>query len=747
MPVSKRRLEERSNSSNEMPDGLKPYKFHGLVVEYSKRDTECVTECPFCGKHKFSINVNTGQWRCFVCGGGTDKGGGGLFDFLQLLWQASDQATTDYREMQEMKGIQYPESLMYWGVARSITSGHWVIPAYNIVNHEIKLRQLYRYTKIKAGEEYKQVLLPTPLPNTGKPKHGIFGLQNFERGKDEIYICEGPWDGIRLWEVMRTTAMKDEEGTKFEDTGSLERSLYHNANVISMPGCNAFVPTIKELCKSKTVYLCYDNDYPQVNPKTNVRSTPAGYMGAKRAASHLTETTDSILYLRWGEQGYDADLPDGFDVRDILAEDKIEGITNIYDRMMEVPDEWTDETAAKQLTSVQPIPCNDWETLSNAWRKALKWTEGLDRALCAMLASVASTNSIGDQLWLKVIGPPSCGKSTLSEAISVNRHYVIAKSSIRGFHSGYKDKDEKKDNSLIPLIMGKTFILKDGDTLLQSPGLGQILAEARDLYDSVSRSHYKNNMGKDYEGVRMTWLLCGTSSLRALDNSELGQRFLDCVVMDRIDSELEDDILWRQVNRAAEHVDIEVDPEDKTTNYSPELLEAMQLTGGYVTWLRENAYQKLRYIKFSEQAKRQCMYLGKFVSYMRSRPSSHQKEEATRELAARLVSQHTRLAKCTALVLNCDSVNEEVMRRVRQVALDTSRGIVLKIAQHLHSNYNTGASFKAIHLRLNCTEGELRTLLRFLREIGMVKYVKLNRQNVWMLTEELQALCSKVLTP
>src|SRR5690606_35550052 len=136
------------------------------------------------------------------------------------------------------------------------------------------------------------------------------------------------------------------------------------------------------------------------------------------------------------------------------------------------------------------------------------------------------------------------------EAISVNQDYVVAKSTIRGFHSGFKtDGNGEEDNSLIDQIRDKTLVTKDGDTLLQSPNLGQILSEARDLYDSTSRTHYRNKMSRDYAGVRMTWLLCGTSSLREIDQSELGERFLDCVLMDDIDDELEDAILWRVANR------------------------------------------------------------------------------------------------------------------------------------------------------------------------------------------------------
>ena len=375
---------------------------------------------------------------------------------------------------------------------------------------------------------------------------------------------------------------------------------------------------------------------------------------------------------------------------------------------------------------------------------------GLDHALSVMLASVASTKTVGDQLWVKVIGPAACGKSTLCEALSINQDYVFAKSTIRGFLSGYR-KDggkDKEDNSLIPLVRDKTLVTKDGDTLLNLPNLGQILSEARDLYDGTSRSHYRNAMGNDYAGVRMTWLLCGTSSLRAIDSSELGERFLDCVIMEGIDDELEDEILWRVVNRADRNLAIESDGEPGT-QYEPELVEAMQLTGGYVSYLRENAVSVLPAIENPRWALRQCARLGKLVAYMRARPSQRQDEGAEREFAPRLVSQHVRLAKCLAMVLNRKSVDEKVMRRVRRVSLDTSRGQTLAIAHCLHKS-SDGSEVKALSAFTNQPEEKIRTLLRFLRQIGVVepfnvKTVGVSYRVRWRLTRRLRLLYNSVM--
>jgi len=355
--------------------------------------------------------------------------------------------------------------------------------------------------------------------------------------------------------------------------------------------------------------------------------------------------------------------------------------------------------------------------------------------------------------WANGVFHHNCGKSTLCEAISVNREYVVAKSTIRGFHSGYKSDggDEEQDHSLIPTIRDKTLVTKDGDTLLQSPNLSQILAEARDLYDSTCRTHYRNAMSKDYSGIRMTWLLCGTSSLRAIDSSELGERFLDCVIMDGIDDELEDEVLWRVANRASRNLVYESDGKAET-QYEPELAKAMQLTGGYVAYLRENAIGKLSTIDYPPWAMRQCTKLGKFVAHMRARPSQHQEENAEREFGARLVSQHVRLAACLALVLNCDQINQEVMRRTTQVAMDTSRGQTLDIAAHLYTAGRDGREVRGLSLFTNRTEEKTRGMLRFLKQIGVVELFSAKAKGItskarWRLTTRMHQLYKDVVEP
>lgn len=728
---------------NEHPDTLRPYIFHGVNLEYKASSRDAVGDCPWCSRQgKFLVKIETGEWQCFKCHEGSERGGGNSFTFVRTLWKYSSDATevSDYAELAEARKIS-PETLIEWSVVKSSLTGEWIIPGYNTDGTMVTL---YKYVR---GRE-RTLLLPTPTMGSR-----LFGVDLYEGNKPGLYLCEGPWDAMALWETL--ASLKESDG-RLVPTANKARSLLAGSNVIAVPGCMTFSENWDTLFSGRDVRIMFDNDHPVVNPKTKAIVTPASRVGAKRVCGVLTSTPErpsSLKILSWSRDigvDFDPSLPAGYDVRDHLTSDmgRLSAMEDIISRLVDPPAEWIHESSSKPTNhgsrSVDLADCTRYKTLVNSWRKALRWTPGLDCALSVMLASITSTKIVGDQLWVKIIGPAACGKSTLCEAVSSNHEYVLAKSTIRGFHSGYGDGEE--DCSLISLLYGKTLVTKDGDTLLQSPNLGQILSEARDVYDSVSRTHYRNKNSRDYSGVRMTWILCGTSSLRSIDSSELGERFLDCVVMEGIDDDLEDEILWRVVNRAARNMSIESDGKIET-HYDPEMVSAMSLTGGYVSYLRQNAPRLLDEVEKPKWALKQCMRLGKFVAIMRARPSKMQEETAERELGSRLTSQLIRLASCLAVVLNEKTIEENVMERVRKVAMDTARGITLNICRCLVESPE-GLELRSLSLHTAMPESKLHVMLRFLHQIGAVKLVAEKRAGVtkrlWRLTDKTNDLFSDV---
>ena len=734
----------------EVKDFLKPFVFHGMEFKIDPSSVQAISDCPFCGKErKFYVNRTNGKWDCKRC-----AETGNVYGFLRKLYEMSSDSTqiSDLMELAEDRKLLDPGVLKWWGVSKSIITTDWLIPGYDGQN---KLQTLYRYSYEPIDDRYE-------LHVTTGTNVRLFGIEQWDNNKPSVMICEGPWDAMALWEVSRR-CKKTVSSYKLTNE---EDNLLSECNIVAVPSCGTLRPEWLPFFSGKKVTLLYDNDHPKRHPVTDKMGKSAGTAGMQRAAMLLAQyeqPPSSIHYLQWGskpDQGHDPKLPDGYDVRDHLTKstsisDRVESLTTLFQRIKPVPEEWIPGRSAESVEAGKPkielLPCDKWVTIVNEFKKAMKWTEGLDRGLSVMLACVTSVPIAGDQLWVKMISPASSGKTTLCEALAVCDQYIESQSNIRGFHSGYlSDKQGTEDHSLINKAKNKTLVIKDGDTLLQAPNLGQILAEARDIYDRTSRSHYRHGKGRAYSDINMTIILCGTLGLRKLDDSELGQRFLDCRIMDKIDEDQENVVNTKKLNQFSDLIRTNPSANGKGSE-GEDMLSAKQLTGGYVKYLRENVIDLIRQVEMSDHAREQCKAYGKFVAYLRARPSKLQDEEVQREMSTRLVMQFAKLAYCLAVVLNKKSVDEEVLRRVKSVALDTTRGRTIRLVKYLYAAGTRGCSAGGLSSYTSETEDKCLSLLKFLQKIDAVQCYEPNpnqrtRQYTrWRLTPHMYDLYKTVI--
>lgn len=111
---------------SEMLDTLKPYAFHGLDVSHEVSGGEVLTDCPFCGRdRKLSIQVQTGQWRCFICQQGSERGGGNATTFVRLLFELAYSSTPEaaYEELAHERRLLYAETAKSGaGVSHQLTA-------------------------------------------------------------------------------------------------------------------------------------------------------------------------------------------------------------------------------------------------------------------------------------------------------------------------------------------------------------------------------------------------------------------------------------------------------------------------------------------------------------------------------------------------------------------------------------------------------------------------------------------------
>jgi hypothetical protein len=724
---------------NDEPEGIRLFRWHGM--DLAERGNQAVGNCPLCGQGgRFYVNVENGKWDCKRCGDS-----GNPMEFIRRLYEKSREGKCNLDNLAANRGLLDPNTLWEWGCCQSVITGDWLVPGYSI---EGEVSQLYAYRLING----KMRLLVSP--GLGQK---IFAAPGALTAKDEtLYVCEGVWDGMALWEVLGLARLAgksagEDKGIKLVATSKVEESLRASTAVIAVPSAAVFFDTWAPVAAGREVVLLYHSDHP----------ISAGFNGMKRAAGILglaKSKPSRLLYIHWGPNGYDASHPSGYDVRDALtATDdpagRVAALQGLLNIVKAAPPEWLEEAKERQCRELKPLPCTDYNVLVNAWKKTMKWTEGLDRALACMLATITSTKVVGDQLWMRIISPPSSGKSVLCEALSVARKHVRALSTLRGFHSGYKtDADGSEDVSLIEQLRDKTLIVKDGDTLLRSPNRDQILSEARDLYDRVSRAHYRNNLARAYEGVNITFLLCGTPLLSQLDSSELGERFLDCRIVHTMDPELEDDIGWRVALGSDANMSYESNGR-ADEQHAPERTEAMRLTGGFVEYLRTNALSRLRQTTTPDWALRACQQYGTFVSHMRSRPVVDRSRtdtsgEPQRELSFRLISQLVRLARCLAVVLGKSTVDQEVMTRVRAVVLDTAHGNTLDVTRHLRARGDRGLEVRGIAALMMYTEQRTKDFVRFLWKVGIIEPVMKGPITVhsrWRLTSRVSRLWDEVM--
>lgn len=305
-------------TKSDHPEPLRPYLAHGVEV------TEVVGEeargtCPFCGREeKFYINARTGQYSCKTCPHGEgDVGRGNAYTFVRRLHEESMAAMPP--GLGEYKGIEAERRieaavLHEWGMCRSIINGDWLLPAYNFKG---EISNLYRWTVVGN----RRLLLPTTTFSIQ-----WFGWQFWDPSKPNVYIAEGPWDGM----VLRLALSKFRlMGGKLVGTVDPKQSLLSQVNVLAVPGCEQFNDAWAAALQGKHVALLYDSDHPtrhkrgdkagQLRLHRDGSKMVAGYDGMKSATSLLLNYAATVLYLDWGPEGYDISLPDGYDLRDLFT--------------------------------------------------------------------------------------------------------------------------------------------------------------------------------------------------------------------------------------------------------------------------------------------------------------------------------------------------------------------------------------------------------------------------------------------
>ncbi len=730
--------------SKPTPEKLKPFIFHGVPLDWNTKEAH--GDCAICGKEgHFFIKTATGQFDCKRCG---EKGN--IFGFLQALWDVSFKSTTDkdLGPISKERGIPISE-LRAWGLAKSILTGEWLLPAYNIKS---KLANLYRI--VQEDGKWKAYSTPTC-------KLHPFGIHALNKNHKTLWVAEGPWDGMAWRHAL--SQIKEKAGGGYIKTTNVKDSLAATEGVLAVPGAGTFSLDWLAYFQDRDTFLCFDNDHPRKTPAGNI--IKPGWDGMKRIAKLVRESgtqPETLHRLTWGPKGYDQDRPDGYDLRDLLKDQgPVNALVEAHSLLKPVKlvSAAIAESGEEVEESLEPLPRSTFAELLKDFRSNLHFTPQLEDTLAVMLAVVISTTLKGDQLWLRVIGPPGSGKTTLAECISASTEYAYARSIITGFHSGMAGtgKNKKKDAGLIPRINGKTFIIKDADTLLSSPNKDRILGEMRDLYDGKSSNAYRNFQSRSYHNIQTTFILCGTDELRSLNRAFLGDRFLDCEILG---SESTKPYLDRAVDNTYANVVGSMlalgkeEDEDNEAKDGDKFRHLKRATIGLIRHFKETL-ATIPPPSFPPKNAETLKALGQLLSYMRAKVRREGDVLAYRprvELATRLVSQLVKLAVCLAIVRGKQSIDGEILRILRKVTLDTATGFTLEITGLLHAN-RQGLSASQIGHAISLSETSVKRNLADMLELGIARRVsKPNRSGIrgrhnhlWIITDTVRDLWSKSL--
>lgn len=779
MPSSPRSRDAGSVRSTTPTDRTRPYTFHGISL--TPRGSHAVGDCPFCGREgKFSVDVSTGLWRCFVCGAGTASGGGNALTFLRLLHECSLPRTPGNRDaiagrngvvghppgrnghrpansgvddflaaVASDRRLLSADTPAAWGVARSTIDGSWLVPGYGT---DGKLDQLYRRSRL--GREQK--LLPTPgIWLEGKVHALHLPAGDFDPSRPNISVCEGPWDGMAMWEVVHPRP---------------------DCNVIAVPGCNVWRDEWTELCRGKHVTLWFDSDHPVKEALNQGRTVRPGLDGMCRVAKRLSGVAASVRFIRWGKEGYDPDRPTGWDVRDSLAQgadhsSRRRALDDLVAKVEPAPKDWflpnqvmVHASGSSVPDSVESAPCNTWAACEAKWIKAMEWRRDLSDMLAVVLAACASTKQGGNQLFVDFVGSPGVAKTTILRGALVSRHCVHVEN-ITKIMSGYKKPgEEDTDCSFLARANNKTWITCEFDTVLSSPQYAELMGKMRRIFDGETSATYGNSdEDRLYKALRTPWLRAGTWMMMYQDQSQMGDRFLRLILNDPDEKDKRN--IVRSAIRSERSAIMETSNGTTGSILDPRTREAYSLTGGYIDWLRANVEEKLPLITMSEEAEDRCIDLADLSADLRARPTTSggkrrgvnaEDNYASKELPTRLARQNVRLAYCLAVIQNKTTVDSEVLRIVSKVALDTAHGHSQNIAKWLCSPnpkspgrtyQESGGFMEGILSQWTGMQNErLLAYLTFLKQIGVLQCVRIqNRPTSWVLTDRVYELYLRLM--
>lgn len=638
------------------------FKFLGFGDDAVAKGTQHVTDCPFCNKEgKFYFDRETTLWDCKSCG----ENGNGL-QFMHKYHAMALAETSDSNRkslLTARPGITL-QAVKQAGIAWDNMNDRWLVPYPSTTGSGLNSLggvDLNRGSRIFKAPGV-ELQLYDPFSN----------LQS----RSTVYICEGEWDALALYPFL-----SQEEA------------------VVAVPGATVFKDSWLELFRGKDVVLLYDND-------------DAGETGWKKASKKLNGYAKTLRRIDWKKlesMGVEAK-----DIRDIASNTgSLEG--NPQDVLIDIDTGPMAEVVEAVQEGPHYLPPVDrivsWKQLKYKMNQELYLTNSNEACIAVCLATVVSTYVPGEPIWMFLVGPASCGKTTLIEAFGVSNMYCEAQSHLHSkvLVSGWRDGDGE-DSSLLPRLKRRTLLIKDFTTVVSMSHAAQdeLYGLLRDAFDGTFRKQYGNRVERHYSDIRFGFIAGVTNVIHGDCRSSLGERFLKIHYLD------EDFDEERHMMAAMD-----------AFHHKQSRGEALQRTMlGYVHHLIQNIPEPDQLPYVNSYMRYRICNLAIMVSYLRAQVERRGDDSLlyrpAREVASRVAVQLKKLCECLMLVMNKTVADEEVYQVLRKVALDSCIPFNVELVNLLNRRPN-GMTRGFIANKLQIPSTNVYRLLVDLQQLGVVQ--------------------------
>lgn len=366
-------------------------------------------------------------------------------------------------------------------------------------------------------------------------------------------------------------------------------------------------------------------------------------------------------------------------------------------------------------SSLKPSPCDSFQQLVAAFNTKRPLTAPATDCLAAALAISISLRIPGPFLWSHLVGPSSSLKTTIAMVVGAAADKCFTVSEFTSLFSG--STVGGKDNSIMPRLQGKMFIVKDLTPLLQAKADVQntVFGQLRDAYDGKTEKFFNNSVFLQYDGIRFSCLTCTTHAIYKFQRSDMGERFLAI----RINS------YWEEDGRL---IKIDADPSAEGNAYDAffntvssgledsslrldDLASVRSLAWGFINHLHDTMTDSTKgaqalseAFKADRTVKNLIDSLAIWLEHARCPKATTAEESSVRPEPAQLhrsVMQLSKAAMCLAVVLGHTGPSPEVVRIVKKWAFDTAFGFALEIMNYVATHPLVSLDMIAARLQLS----------------------------------------------